>query len=396
MLIKYRLMESAEGDGAGGDAVSTPRETPAQVNARLNAARLARVNSIANGADNRRARELEDTDGRQVVGRFEEGARDDSAEARERAALEEEDLAAQAIEEQRERAEEAERIEREEARRLQAEGAGEEEPDRAASEGEGDRTARPEPSADTGDERVIDGVRYYLTVVAGQERWLTLKELRSQASLASQAAETLQRAEAALASASQVTSTPKASATEVTDEDLENIILSASVGDETSVRKLVSVIKGRSQGATPQEISRLVSQQIATQREVDRAERANEDLLGNELLEPIFRQRLTEFGRARPTTKIVDAYNEVAKQLRRDFAPMLSQVPGQRPGNGNGSRPPPPASKDARKRQLVMPPRGAGRQPQRSQNEREPSVDEEIDAIARSRGQQRAHRVRRS
>lgn len=388
------LRESNQG-GEGGES----RPSPAEINARANQERLRRIQEIGNTADGRRAREMSDVDGERVVGRFQAGELDDSTAARERQEEIEDDLAQQALQEQAARAAEAERLEEEEAaRRLQSEGASGEGGDGGAPTDRDDGTARsrsPSGSADEGDEKVIDGVRYYRTMVSGQERWLTLKELRDGVSRGIETEDTLRRAQEALASASQSPPSPKPAGDEVPDEkDLENIILSASMGDEEAVKKLVSVIRAPRQGPSSADVARQVSQQIATQREVDRAEQAQAELLQSETLGPVFKMRLAAYAREKPNTKIVDAYQTVGDQMRKDFAAMLPRQAQNRTGNGGAPRP--PLSKTDRKREIVTPPRSAGRQPSRSDDDREVPVSEQIDQMARARGQQRAHRIRRS
>jgi hypothetical protein len=340
--------------------------------------RLAAIERIGEEADGQRTDQLQDVDGERVVGKFQNGEMDDAPAAVARRARAAEDEAAEAAREQADRDAEAERLEQEEAERLQAEGA---DPDRETGERREQRQERTEDD----DEKVVAGVRYYKTIVAGQERWLTMKQLRTAAGASANAEETLQRAQDALASASHAQLTPKAApAEELSDQDLENVILSAGMGDEEAVRKLASVVKGSSKGASAQEIRTLVAQQIATTREVDRAETAQAELLGNEILEPIFRQRLTAFAERNPKSRIVDAYKAVGEGLRKDFAAMLK--PGTKPVE----------TKLERKRQIVAPPASAGRQPARQDDDREVPVSEQIDAIAKGRGQLRAHRVRRS
>jgi hypothetical protein len=370
-ILKYRLQHAAgEGgdDGAGGEH----RPSPAEINAEQNRRRLDRMAEIGRTADARRAQELRDVDGERVTGEFAGGEFEDDPKAKERQAELEAQAAEDALEEQRRRAEEEEG-EQAEARRLQAEGAG------------ADPGAQPTPADE--DEKVVDGVRYYRTMVAGQERWLTLKQLRESAAASANAEETLRRAQDALRSAAQVEPTPKAApAEELSDQDLENIVLSASTGDEEAVRKLVSVIKARPAGPDPQAISRQVTQQIATQREVERSEKAVEDVLGNQVLAPEFRRRLGAYAKEHPTERIYDAYSKVGDSMRKDFAAMLTPRPGQQQ----------PASKAERKRTIVNPPQAAGRQPPPQDDDREVPVSEQIDAIARSRGQGRAYRSRRS
>lgn len=379
MLNLFRRLLEQNNEGDGG----VPRGPgPADGNAARQRARIDRMARIARTADAQRSAHMMDVDGDgrggiHTTGRFAGGEFDDSPEAREQAALREEDLARQSLEEQQERERESERLEQEEARRLQSEG----------GTGDDSQETPPERSravTEEGDERVIDGVRYYRTILGGIEKWLTAKELRELAATASNAEATLQRAEEALRSAASAELTPKAGPAEIpSEEDLENIILSASMGDEEAVKKLASIVRARPPGVDTKQVSSEVARQIATQREVDRAEATQADLLDNEQLAPIFRMRLNAFAQAKPKTRISEAYQSVGDQMRKDFAPMLK----------SSSAPP---SKNDRKRTIVNPPQSAGRQPQRGEDDREVPVSEDIDAMARARGQQRAHRIRRS
>lgn len=389
-LFVRRTLEQAGDDGAAGGGERRP--TPAEMNAARNQERLDRINQIGRTADGRRAADMSDVEGERVTGRFAGGELDDSEGARMRQAELDADAAEQARLEQQERDRLAEELEgQDDARRLQGEGGLETDDDDGAGPGEGGN--RGGSRTDEVDEKVIDGVRYYRTMVAGTEKWFTLKELRAGVANGLATEETLRRAQDALASASQSPPTPKADPDEgLSAEDLENVILSASMGDEEAVRKLASELRRRPKGTDPKDVSRLVAQQIATQREVDRAEQAQADLLGNDTLAPIFRMRLTAFAQDRPQTKIGDAYKTVGEQMRKDFAPMLSKAApnGGNPGSTKH------LSKQDRKRTIVTPPQSAGRQPRREDDDREVPLGEQIDAIARSRGQQRAYRIRRS
>jgi hypothetical protein len=366
---------AGETEGNDGQA----RETPAQVNARGNNRRLSRIEEIARGADERRSHNLEDTDGEQITGRFQDGELDETPGAREEAARRAADEAEQSRQEQDDRNAEADRLEREEARRLQEEGGGEgEERETRTTREASERTQETDP-----EELVQDGETYYRTLVNGEPKYLSLKQLRAGVANGIATEETLRRAQEALDSATHTEQSPKPAPVEVDDKDLENIILSASMGDEEAVRKLATIVRHRP-GINPQDVSRQVSQQIATQREVDRAEDTQKDLLGNETLAPVFRSRLVEYANKRPKDRIGDAYKAVGDQMRKDFSAMLK--PEARP----------PVSKADRKRQIVNSPSGAGRQPARQEDDREVPVSEQLDAMARARGQQRAIRIRRS
>src|SRR5579871_4751229 len=242
------------------------RPTPAEINAEGNAARLRRIEQISRGVDGARARDLDDVEGEEVTGRFQGGELDNSPEAREARAQEEDALAEQALREQ----EVAAAAEAAEARRLQEEGGGE----ASAVVDDARGTAGGEGGAATeGDERVIDGVRYYATAVNGEIKWLTLKELREGVATGIATEETLQAARDALQRATEAALTPKAAPVEeLTEEQLGEVILAAGMGDTEAVKKLASAIRGRPAGPDESTVTRLVSQRIATQRAVDTAE----------------------------------------------------------------------------------------------------------------------------
>jgi hypothetical protein len=361
-----------------GDEIETEVEQPArlkrtaaQINAERNAERLARINEINDGVDGRRADQLQDVDDEKIVGKFQDGEFDDSPEAVEERAAQEEAEAAQALREQTQRAEDAEREATGEARRLQEEGA---EPVKAGEA---------EPEAEPADEKIINGVRHYLIVVEGQERWLTLKQLREQGSKSAATEESLQRAHDALKQASTVALTPKEEPAEVlSDEDLENIVLSAATGDTEAVKKLVSVIKPKPSGVTPSDVSRLVTERLQTQREIEAGEGLAKDLLSNKSLSPLFKMRFNQYIEAHKNEKILirDAYSEVAKEMRTEFAPMLKQDQKATP------------TKAEKKRTIVNPPVAAGRLPPKPDDDQEVPIGTQIDQIAKARGQERAYR----
>lgn len=358
-----RAYREADPDADGGT-----RPSPAQVNQEGNRRRLSRIEEIARGAEANRARNLEDVEGENATGRFQGGELDDSPEARERAAELEEQAAEDALAEQTRAAQEAER--------LQGEGADEE---AAAAGRSGDDQA-----AQSGDEKLINGVKHYLTIINGQERWMTLKQLREHATQSGDAERALQQAQEALQRSTDASlrAQPGEEEAEPDEAELENVVLSAVMGDGEAVKKLVSALKRRSPGISTAEVSRQVSQQLATQRALDTAEAAEAAILGNPTLAPIFRMRLNEFAREKPNTKIEDAYKAVGQGMRKDFAPMLANAPGSAP------------SKEVRKRSIVLPPGGAQRQPLAQDPDREVPVSSTIDEIAKSRGQDRAIRRR--
>jgi hypothetical protein len=347
------------------------RRRAAEINANQNNRRISRIEEIARSADGRRSGDLQDTDGEGATGRFSEGELDDSPEARERQAELDDAAAEEALQEERIAAERL-AAEKEEARRLQAEG--------GEGEGSGDLEGDDEQLNQAGDEKVVGGVRYYLTIVNGKEKWLTLEQLRGAAQKTEAVEVALQRANDAVKQATQLALQPKDTSSEIPDGELEEVIASAALGDGDAVKKLASAIKSRP-STTPVDVSRQVSEQLATQRAIDQAEREQVEILQHASLGRFFRMRLGQLARDEPDLQIIDAYRKIGREIRQEFAPML-KAPRQEP-----------PSKDLRKRSLGDRPRAAARAARvEPEDDEEESPSAIADRMAKSRGQQRAIR----
>jgi len=346
------------------------RRRAAEVNANQNNRRISRIEEIARGADARRSADMDDTDGETATGRFADGELDDSPEARERAAEIADREAEEALEEERLAASRAIADEESRARRLQSEGAG---------EGEGEGTGEREQLNQAGDEKVVGGVKYYLTIVNGKEKWLTLEQLRNAAQKTEATEVALQRAQDAVKQATQLALQPKDTPSEISEGDLEDVIASAALGDGDAVKKLASAIKARPSTHTPVDVSRQVSEQLATQRAIDQAEREQAEILQHATLGRYFRMRLGQLAQDEPDLQIVEAYRKIGNEIRQEFAPMLK---------GKGL-----PSKEERKRTLVNPPRAASRATRTEEDDdQEESPSAIADRMAKARGQQRAIR----
>jgi hypothetical protein len=358
--LKHRLMESNEGTEADGG-----RPNPAEVNAQGNRAQLSRRQQIADRLDGSRAADLEDTDGREIIGRFADGEFDDTPEGREARALAEDEEARQALEEEAERAR---------AEELQTAGDGEDpESTREVS------AASPGDGGDAPEEKLINGVKHYLVVTPKGEKWLTFPQLRALAQKVEAADETLQRANDALKRSTQLALAPREEpGEELSDEELEAVVSSAVMGDREAIKKLSTAIKARP-SKTP-DVSQEVARAIATRSAVTDAEQQIADVLSVETLVPVFRARLRAVADAEPELSIQAAYKKAAEQVRKDFAPMLKAKPG-------GLQ-----DKAQRKRTLVTPPAAASRAVRQRDEEGEENPTSVIDQIAKGRGQARAIR----
>ncbi len=359
--LKPRLMESNEGtEGEGGER----RPNPAEVNASGNRAQLSRRQQIADRLDGARAADLEDTDGREITGRFADGEFDDTPEGREARALAEDEAARQALEEEADRAAAAE---------LQGEGTeGVEDPGEGSGAGAGKGQDAPE-------ERVINGVKHYLVTTPKGEKWLTFPQLKALAQKVESADQALHDANDAVRKATQLALAPREEPDEaLSDEELEAVVSSAVMGDREAIKKLTTAIKARP-SKTP-DVSQEVARAIATRSAVADAERGLQDILSVESLVPVFRARLRAVADAEPTLSIQSAYKKAGDAVRKDFAPMLKPNPQSLNG------------KAQRKRTLVTPPAAASRVQRQSDEDGEENPTSVIDQIAKGRGQARAIR----
>jgi hypothetical protein len=351
MKIRLHRVMAADSDEGEGQ-----RENPAEVNRRQNTSRVDRMRQIADRVDGARSDDLEDFDGTNITGKFADGEFDDSPEAREAAALREEEAARVELEEQTARAAAAE---------LQGEGVG----DVEAAAGDG---------GDAPEEKLINGVKHYLVVTPKGEKWLTFPQLKALAQKVESADEALQRANDAVRNATQLALAPREEPNDDGDStDVESILNSAVMGDRDAIKQLASLLKARP-SKTP-DVSREVAQAIATRSAVQQAEAEQRDIFEVDALVPIFKARLTQIAKDEPNLTIQTAYAKAGKIVRQEFAPMLKTV----------SR---PLTKQERKRTLVNPPAAAARQAGRADEEGEESPTSVIDQIAKARGQNRAIR----
>jgi hypothetical protein len=90
--------------------------------------------------------------------------------------------------------------------------------------------------------------------------------------------------------------------------------------------------------------------------------------------------RLGQLARDEPDLQIIDAYRKIGREIRQEFAPMLTAVD-------------PDPGKAVRKRSLVNPPRAASRATRTDDDDdSEESPSAIADRMAKARGQQRAVR----
>ncbi len=310
-----------------------PAELAREANEARNKSRLDLMNSIADGVDEERDEDgMLETDG-------------DRTFERERQAREEQEESERELSEMQ-------------ARDLQTDGQQEE----------------------AGDEKDINGVRHYLTVVNGREKWLTLKQLRSTAQKVESADEYLSTAKESARKASQLAlSTPPAEEDvpeALGKDELRRLLAASALGDEEAIDQLASVL-ARPSAVTP-DVVQQIDQRLSFRTELAQLESEHREILENPWTARLMRDRLNELKAEDPTMRLNDAYRKVGGEIREAFPEKFKKSSAL-------------DDRRERKRTLVNAPTAAGRAQTRDDEgdelDYEGTVAAGISAIAKARGQ---------
>jgi hypothetical protein len=218
------------------------------------------------------------------------------------------------------------------------------------------------------DQKLINGEMHYLTIVNGQERWQTLKQLREVAQKVDSADAYLRDASEAVRNASRL-ALSKDETNNVEKVDVRSILRSAVLGDEEAIEKLASVLETRPSAVTP-DVLRQIDQRLSFRTELESLERDSKDLLENPYMGRLFRSRLNELKEENPTMALSAAYKSIDGELRGAFPSFKSKA----------------TDKLERKRTLVNPPSAAARQVLEEEPEGEEDYAEVIEKMAKARG----------
>lgn len=220
------------------------------------------------------------------------------------------------------------------------------------------------------DERVIDGVKYYLTIVNGREKWQTLQQLRQTASKVDAADEYLRSAsEAAKTAAREALSKPDAPSGLEKDE-ARKLLAAAALGDEEAIDRLAGVLTAKP--SLPQDVWQTFDQRLSFRTELAALEAEQKELLEDPNLGLLFRAKLNQLKQTAPDTPLAQAYRGIGNELRKAF-------PGFK-----GSK---TQDKLERKRTLVQVPAAATRQGTETEDDGEEDPSAVIERLAKARGQ---------
>lgn len=322
---------SREADIAERQKLEESTKKAREANSKRNNERLARIEEIADGADKKK--ELND----------------DQISDADRAMRE-----AGAKQEAKEEEVVDERLANEEkAKALQEEGA------------EVEEEVKEESVA--GDEKEVDGVKYYLTIVNGAEKWLTLKQLRETASKVEAADEYLRTAAEAARTAA--AGAPSKDEPPSLDEDqAADLLRKTALGEDEATRQLAKLI---ARPSVSKDVLQALDQRLSFRTELAELEAKSRDLLEDPYMGRLFRTRLNELKQEAPNTKLSDAYTGIDKELRKAFPGFKSSKLQE---------------KLERKRTLTQVPSAAARQGSEAEEEGEEDPAQVIERMAKARG----------
>ena len=330
-------------------------ERARKANEARNQSRLERMSEIADGNDAAGTAEMQDVDGGNLV--LKESA---SPEEREALAARDEEESQRYLAEQ-------------EARALQTEGA-------APEVDEAVEPKKPTEESTPSDVKVVNGITYYLTVVNGKEKWLTLEQLRVTAQKVESADEYLASAAASVRNSARLTPSKPDEPSRVEEDDLEKTLSSAVMGDEDAMRKLAAAIRAKPSAVTP-DVLQQFDERWSFRRAVEWFEEAYEDELKDPFLKQLVYQRDADIAKEEPHLP----YKQRLKKAGDEVRAWIQKRSGAGPVRAVTS-----PNKLERKKVLVNVPSAAARQASPDDEDAEESVEDVIGRMAKARGQSRA------
>ena len=275
----------------------------------------------------------------------------------------------------------------EEARTGKAPGAGRDldTPERAIADAEADDRATDEArDAGAQDVKLINGETHYLLIVNGQERWMTLQQLRETSSKVSAADQYLRDAKDAARKA--VAAPPFVQDEEPSPKQdrARELLNRALMGEQEAVDALAQLIDARPSRVTP-DVLQAVDERVDGRLTFRTVVEWFDHEYKAELADPDLRARIVrrdkEMATLYPEMDFRARLTEVGDEAR---AMRISKARNSPPVREDGFR-----SKEQRKASVRAIPSAAGRQVDESDDEDGETYESAIQSIAKSRGQGR-------
>lgn len=226
-----------------------------------------------------------------------------------------------------------------------------------------------EPKGDElADEKDINGVRHYLQVVNGKEKWMTFPQIREAAQKVESADEYLRNAaEAARSAAAEAPS--KDELPNLDEDQVADLYRKSALGDEDAIRALAKLQVRLSR--LPSDVLPALDQRLSFRTELASLEAKSSDLLEDPYMGRLFKARLQELKQEAPNTKLSDAYTSIDRELRKAFPGFKSSKLQE---------------KLERKRTLPQLTTAGTRQKEEAEEEGEEDPSQVIERMAKARG----------
>ena len=350
-------------------------EMARKANADLNKRRLEMLEQIADGSDEAHAGEMQEQDGDKII-LSEPGNKLETKE-----------------DDQQNTAEQTTETTESTETTVEQTASDEQKTDTTAESTEATQQANGEDKTETQeedlptDERVVNGTRYYLTIVNGKEKWLTKNQLIEKAQKVESADEYLQNAAEAVRSTVRTDPSETDDTVSVEDDDMEKTLNSAVLGDQEAVKKVASALADlrkqlkeakQSQPSVSQDVVKEIDNRLAFRNAVEWFEGEYSKELSDPKLKKLIYDKDLELAQANPTMPFKERLKKAGDEVR-------NWINGQK-----GVQAKPSLEKIERKKTHVNVPAASQRQTVTTEDDEEESVESIIQQMAKGRGQLRA------
>lgn len=236
-------------------------------------------------------------------------------------------------------------------------------------------------------EKVVNGVRYYLTIVNGKERWLTKSQLIEKAQKVESADEYLKNASEAVINTTRSDPSAMDDTDKVEEDDLEKTLSSAVLGDPEAVKKIASTFSSlqkqlkeakKAQPSVTPDVVKEIDTRLAFRNAVDWFEGEYSKELSDPFLKKLIYDKDSDLAKANPAMPFKERLKKAGDEVR-------TWINGQK-----GVQAKPSNEKIERKKTIVNVPTASQRQPTVKDEEEEEDVTETIQKMAQARHQPRA------
>jgi hypothetical protein len=257
-------------------------------------------------------------------------------------------------------------------------------PERVIADAEAaDKAADEARDAGAQDVKVVNGETHYLLVVNGQERWLTLQQIRDTASKVSAADQYLHDAKEA---ARKAVAAPPSQPDEVPSpkgDRARDLLNRALMGEQEAVDELAQLIEARPSRVTP-DVLQAVDERVDGRLTFRTAVEWFDDRYKEELADPELKKRIIRRDKEMATLYPDMDFRERLKEVGEEARALRIARGRTAPVSEDRLR-----EKEQRKASVRALPQAAGRQVEESEDEDGETYESAIQQIAKARGQSR-------